>query len=208
MTPKLSILIITIPSRAEKLQRLLDVLRPQLPTDQSVEVIIKEELPANDGGPTVGANRNAAMADATGDYVCFIDDDDMVPGNYVDNILGAIGKEAGNPNDLPEGSNGHYTGDIINFAERNDVVGIRGHYILGHNKPELFIHSLDYNEWKTVDGVHKRCPNHLNPVKREIALQVPFPEKNYREDMEYSMALLPLLKTQVMVEGIMYFYLK
>lgn len=146
-------------------------------------MIVKEELPAVDGGPTIGANRNAAIADAAGEYICFIDDDDLVPDHYVKRILEAI-------------------------KDKPDVVGIRGHYILGQNKPELFIHSLDYNEWKTVDGVHQRCPNHLNPVKREIALQVPFPEKNYREDMEYSMALLPLLKTQVMVEGIMYFYLK
>lgn len=195
MTPKLSILIITIPSRADKLQKLLDVLRPQLPTDQSVEVIIKEELHNNDGGPTIGANRNAALEDAAGQYVCFIDDDDMVPDYYVERILEAIEP--------------HF---MFNLPPEEkvcpDVVGIQGLYILGQNKPELFVHSTEYKEWKTVDGVHQRCPNHLNPVKRELALQVPYPDKNYGEDMDYSMRLLPLLKTQVMCEGIMYFYYK
>ena len=205
---KLSILIITMPNRADKLQRLMDVLRPQLPEDGSVELIVKEELNANDGGPTIGANRNAAVDDARGEYVSFIDDDDMVPEYYVEKILEAIGKEAGNPNDLPEGSNGHYTGSKITFANHPDVVGFRGHYILGQNKPELFIHSIKYKEWITVDGVHQRCPNHLNPVKRTIALQVPYPDKNYGEDMDYSMRLLPLLHTEVMIDGIMYFYLK
>jgi len=183
VTPKLSILIITIPSRAEKLQRLLDVLRPQLPTNQSVEVIIKEELPANDGGPTVGANRNAAVADASGDYVCFIDDDDMVSEHYIKCFLEAIKT---NP----------------------DVVELRGDYTLGNNPPERFIHSIRFSEWKTVDGVHQRTPNHLNCVKRSLALQVPFPEKNYGEDFDYSLALRPLLKTEAELTEVIYLYLK
>lgn len=178
---KLSILILTIPERADKLKRLLDVLQPQVP--ESVEIIVKEELPSGEGGPTIGANRNAAVADSIGEYICFVDDDDLVPEYYVERILKAI-------------------------DTKPDVVGMSGHYIVGQNKPQLFVHSMQYKEWLTVDGVHQRCPNHLNPVKREIALQVPYPEKNHGEDQDYSMALLPLLKTEVMVDGIMYFYLK
>jgi len=210
MTPKLSILIITLPSRADKLQKLLDVLHPQLPSDGSVELIVKEELHYNDGGPTLGANRNAAVADATGDYACFVDDDDMVPEYYVARILGAIKLRATTP--PTKVAHSPDPNDIIPMAyvsEHPDVVGIQGHYILGQNKPELFIHSIKYKEWITVDGIHQRCPNHLNPVKRELALQVPYPEKNYGEDMDYAMRLLPLLKTEVMIDDcIMYFYLK
>ena len=184
MTCKLSILTLTIPGREDKLQRLLDVLIPQVPTDDSVEVIVKKELPACDGGPTIGANRNTALADAIGDYVCFIDEDDLIPEYYVEKNLKAI-------------------------ESKPDVVGIRGHYILGGNKPKLFIHSIKYKEWKTENNIHYRCPNHLNPVRRELALKVPYPEKNYSEDKDYSMALLPLLKTEVMIDDcIMYFYLK
>lgn len=200
--PKLSILIITIPDRAEKLARLVAVLRPQIPEDNSVEVLVKEELPVSQGGPTIGANRNAAIEDSVGDYVSFVDDDDLVPEYYVERVLKAIETEP-------------------------DVVGIEGNYILGvtdilgprpdtgesfgivaKNKPELFIHSMQFKEWLTVDGVHQLCPDRLNPVKRELALQVPYTEKNHGEDQDYSMALLPLLKTEVMVDGIMYFYLK
>ena len=159
------------------------VLRPQLPVDESVEMIIKEELPVDQGGPTIGANRNAALADSTGEYICFVDDDDLVPEYYVERILNAI-------------------------ETKPDVIGIKGHYIVGDGKPQLFVHSMQFKEWLTVDGVHQRCPNHLNPVKRELALQVPYNEKNHGEDQDYSMALLPLLKTEVMVEGLMYFYLK
>ena len=204
---KLSILIITIPERADKLQRLMDVLRPQIPGDNSVEVLVKEELPSGDGGPTIGANRNAAVADAIGDYVCFVDDDDMVAKDYIERIFKALDQ--------------HLIGTAINVVEIGpvslvdaikqgspDVVGINGHYIVGDKKPELFIHSIKYKQWRTEDGVHYRCPNHLNPVKRELSLQVKFPEKDHGEDTDYSMRLRPLLKTEVMVDGILYFYLK
>jgi len=180
---KLSILILTIPSRADKLERLMKILRQQIPVDGSVELITKENRAIPEGGPTIGENRNAALADAIGDYVCFIDDDDVVCDTYIAEIIKAT-------------------------ASCPDVVGLKGHYILGGNKPELFVHSIQYTEWKTVDGVHQRCPNHLNAVKRELALQVGFTPKNHGEDCDYSMALRPLLKTEVMPEPILYFYLK
>ena len=47
---KLSILVCTIQGREDKLKRLEEVLRPQLPVDNSVELIIKEELPQKQGG--------------------------------------------------------------------------------------------------------------------------------------------------------------
>jgi len=85
---KLSILILTIQARNKKLKRLEDILRPQL--TEEVELIIKENLAHADGGPIIGANRNEALSDAIGDYVCFVDDDDIVPDYYVEEILKAI----------------------------------------------------------------------------------------------------------------------
>ncbi|OHB57737.1 MAG: hypothetical protein A2173_03825 [Planctomycetes bacterium RBG_13_44_8b] len=158
-------------------------LSPQLPADGSVELIIKEELPAKDGGPTIGANRNEILELATGEYIDYVDDDDNVTNDFVERILKAI-------------------------ESRPDVVGIKGHYILGNNKPELFIHSIAYTEWFTKDGIHYRCPNHLNPVKRELALKAKFTEKNFGEDQDYSLALRPFLKTEVMIEKVIYMYLK
>ncbi len=181
--PLLSILILTIPTRAPKLEKLMAVLRPQIPEDASVEIIVHEEAAIVDGGPSIGANRNAAIAESQGRYVCFIDDDDLVTEDYVDWILSAL-------------------------EEEPDVVGIKGHYIAGQNEPQEFIHSIQYTEWFTKGGVHYRCPNHLNPVKRELALQVPYEEINHGEDQKYSMALRPLLKTEKMIDKVIYKYLK
>ena len=180
----LSILICTIPERAKQLQRLMDHLRPQIPFDGTVEVIIQEENRSSNGGPTIGANRNSLLEKAGGTYVCFVDDDDMVSEDYVERILEAL-----------------MTGP--------HVVGIEGHYTQGENKPILFRHSMQYDKWFTDDkGVLCRCPNHLNPVLRELALKAGFPDQNHGEDHEYSKALLPLLKTEEMIDSVIYFYHK
>lgn len=182
-SPKFSILILTIPSRKEKFERLMKILHPQIPADGSVEVIIKHVAAIADGGPCIGHTRNEALEDAAGEYICFVDDDDRVNPRYVELLLNAIKT---NP----------------------DAVELHGHYLSGNNKPELFVHSIQYTEWKTVDGVHQRPPNHLNVVKRELALQARFTEKNFGEDHDYSMALRSLLKTESPLEEIIYFYEK
>ena len=110
---KLSILICHVPERAEKLERLMDVLRPQL--NDGVEVLIETDAREM----TIGAKRNLLLEKAKGQYVCFVDDDDLVPPYYVAKILEAISKHP-------------------------DCIGIRGHYIWGERVPALFIHSLEF----------------------------------------------------------------
>ncbi len=174
---RLSILISHLVDRGELLEVLMLILRPQLTPD--VEVIINTD----DGKLTLGQKRKIQLKDARGDYVCFLDDDDLIPKYYIKEILKALKT---NP----------------------DVVGIRGFYMEGDNEPELFIHSIKYSDWFTENKVHYRCPNHLNPVKRELALQAGFSEKNYGEDYDYSLGLKGLLKKQVFIKKIMYLYLK
>ena len=172
---KLSILICNIPERAEKLERLINVLQPQL--QDGVEILIETDS----GEMTIGAKRNLLLSKAKGWYVCFIDDDDLVPDYYVAKILEAIEKHP-------------------------DCIGIKGHYICGDRVPALFVHSLEYDDWFTKDGVPYRCPNQLNPIKRRIAMEVKFPDKSFGEDIAYSRMLRGLLKTQVMIEEVMYYY--
>ncbi len=176
MKPKLSILICSLTKRHRTLNELMRKLKEQK-TDR-VEILVEI-----DGGQiTTGAKRNFLLSRAKGDYIAFIDDDDAVSGDYVGKILKAIKTR-------PDccGMEG-----IISFKKRNES--------------RLFIHSIQYKEWYEMDKVYYRCPNHLSPVKRELALQVGFPDRTVGEDRDYSMRLLPLLKTEVYINGPIYFY--
>jgi glycosyltransferase involved in cell wall biosynthesis len=153
------------------------VLDPQI--TEEVEVIVN----IDDGQLSIGDKRNALLEMATGDYIAFVDDDDMVRTNYVRCILEAI-------------------------QQNPDCVGIEGVITFNGNMQQgrKFIHSLQYRSWFEKDGVYYRNPNHLSPVKREHALKVKFPSKNHGEDHDYSTALLPFLNTEVYIKGPIYHY--
>jgi glycosyltransferase involved in cell wall biosynthesis len=131
---------------------------------------------------TIGLKRNELLSQTTGDYTVFVDDDDMIPDYYVPEILKAIET---NP----------------------DTVGIQGVITCKGVNPKVFKHSIQYDSWYEKDRVYYRCPNHWNPTKREIMKQVGFPEINYGEDYDYSLKVRPLLKTEVVIEKPMYYYL-
>jgi hypothetical protein len=78
----------------------------------------------------------------------------------------------------------------------------------------LTYHSLKYTHW--YDEINNenpnlrnyyRNPNHLNPVKREYALAVKFPEINVGEDKDYSYKIKQFLKTESYIEKPLYHYL-
>lgn len=136
----------------------------------------------DNGVKSIGAKRNELLNKASGDYVAFIDDDDTVHNDYIKLILEAI---KNNP----------------------DCVGIEGIMTTNGRNPEKFIHSLKYDSWFKKNGIYYRNPNHLNPVKREIALSVMFPEINHGEDKDYSERLFEHLKTEEYINIPIYNYL-
>lgn len=182
-TKKFSILIPSLNRRKHYLDRLLSVLNPQLNDD--VEVIIN----VDDGEKSIGTKRNELLQKATGDYIAFVDDDDMVEPYYIKEILTAIEKQP-------------------------DVIGIHLLHIEDNVLRGLTYHSLKYTHW--WDELNKenpslrnyyRNPNHLNPVKREYALAIGFPEINFAEDKDYSYRILPYLKSEIYIEKPIYHYL-
>lgn len=176
MSKKLSILICSLNSRTDKLNKLMHVLNPQLVDE--VEVLIEK-----DGGEmAIGAKRNKLLHTAQGEYIAFVDDDDLVSNDYVSKILEAL-------------------------RHNPDCCGIQGIITFQGSSPRMFIHSLKYTEWFEANNIYYRCPNHLNPVKRELALSVGFPESNFGEDKDYSVRLLPLLKNERFISGVVYHYL-
>jgi len=176
MSKKFSVLICTLEDRKHLLDRLMKVLQPQLTDD--VEILVKSdnaEMP-------IGRKRNMLLDEANGQYVAFVDDDDLVSTDYIRKVLAGI---VGAP----------------------DCCGLQGIITFQGKSPRTFIHSLKYKEWFEKNHVYYRCPNHLNPVKKELAMQVKFPESNFGEDKDYSTRLFPLLKNEYYIPGVIYHYL-
>jgi len=174
---RLSILICSIKGRERLLKKLMCKLDKQ--RIEGVEILVESD----NRKISIGAKRNILLRKAKGDYVVFIDDDDDISDNYISKILKAI---SSNP----------------------DCVGVEGEvFFRKKNRRRKFIHSLRYESWFERDNVYYRCPNHISPVKRELALQVMFSDKSKGEDKEYSLKLHPLLKSEVCIKGPIYYYL-
>lgn len=173
---KLSILICSIERRKNLLSRLLNELEKQ--KSDSVEILVD----IDNGLKSIGLKRNNLLKKSKGEYVSFIDDDDLVSSSYVDDILKAI-------------------------ENKPDCIGIEGIITVDGKNPRVFIHSLKYKSWFENKGIYYRNPNHLNPVKRQIALKALFPDKNSHEDREYSKRIFPLLKSEEYIKKPIYFYL-
>jgi glycosyltransferase involved in cell wall biosynthesis len=167
-----------IPS-LRKREILLRELLDSIYSQQTTGVEVLVDI--DDGQDSVGKKRNRLLSKASGEYVSFVDDDDRLSSRYVERILNAI-------------------------STAPDVIGITGIITTDGMNPKKFIHSLAYKQWSEDSQAYYRNPNHLNPVKRTLALQVGFLDINCGEDADYSKRLLPLLKTEVFIPENLYYY--
>jgi GT2 family glycosyltransferase len=178
----LSVCVCSIFSRNSYLDRLLACLAPQW--TERVEFL----LSADDGQENIGAKRQRLLDHARGDYIVFIDDDDLVAPDYIAKVLGAILR---NP-----------SVDAITYFSKRYCDGIYEadcSYSLTNasNKGFVFVDGIKtYNRW----------PYHVTPIRRELARQVKFPSIDFTEDTCWAEQLRPLLKTEVFLPEFLYFY--
>jgi hypothetical protein len=175
----LSILICSLQERKEQLGILLSILYDQIGDIDNVEIVTN----IDNREITTGEKRNRLLNSCNSEYCCFIDDDDNVSDDYVDSIVKAL-------------------------QSRSDCLGIEGIYTVNGENPIKFIHSIKYNSWFKQGEVFYRPPNHLNPVKTEIARVVGFPDKILQEDKAFSLGLVGKLVTEVYIDHPIYFYNK
>jgi len=167
------------PNRIASYNLLINELNKQIQNCNAKEIV--EIITETDNGETsVGKKRNNLLDKANGEYVCFIDDDDMVTDIYVSDTLKAL-------------------------QNKPDVVELVG-FLPHHNLP--FIHNLNCGGHFRKDGIQYRTPNHLNTVKTEIAKKIRYKEISHGEDQDYSHRLWDsgLLKTEGLVGKRMYIY--
>jgi hypothetical protein len=117
---------------------------------------------------------------ALGDYVVFVDDDDLVSPNYVSAICECVRGE--NP-------------DVATFTV---LVQRRGRELPCRYHP-AFSHENRRTEYR-------RKPNHLCVWRRELAASRPFPDVRYGEDTAWATAMAPLAQRVSVIDETLYVY--
>lgn len=176
---KLSILIPTLPKRAHMLAELMASLQKQI-SHEGAEV---EILTDSRTGISIGEKRNHLLQSATGEYVCFFDDDDVASDYYIYCVMGAL---QSNP----------------------DCCSLNGVITTDGRNPKRFIHSIKYNSYFESDGVYYRPPNHLNVIRASIAKQFEFNNSSFGEDTDWAMRICRagVLKAEAEIDDTLYFY--
>ena len=195
--PVLSICICHVTSRAKKFKRLVNILCSQATPTLNLPV---EILVATDNQEyTSGAKRHALSVASKGNYISFVDDDDTVTDDYIEDILRAA---KSNP-------------EVITFYVLVD------HQDTDTEKTyRLNIHTLDVPHDLVRRGVQSdpdygklilvgMLPSHVNAWRRDIQRKVAYnPELNCQDDAAW---IEPLMKSgfvteEVHLEKILYNY--
>lgn len=178
MNVRWSILIQTQPSRQHFLARLNATLRPQVEEHDDIEILTR----LFDANMDLGTNRQKLIEQAIGQYVNFIDDDDLVPA--------------------------HYISTIYPLLDGVDYIGFQLQMYSDGEKQKPTYHTLRYKEWNADQDGYYRDISHLNPMRRELALRIPM-SGGCGEDQRWADGLrnLGVVKTEHYVNEIMYYYL-
>jgi glycosyltransferase involved in cell wall biosynthesis len=172
---KLSILVCSLVERSSNfLSPLLESLEKQI-KDLPVEIIVFSD---NAKRP-IGKKRNDCLLLSQGEYVCFVDDDDRVSGDYVSSILDSINK---NP-------------DVIVFDAEISFNG-------ENRKRVKYGKEFNYCE---LNDIYYRHPNHLMVHKKNNILEK-YKEVKTGEDDEWALRMLSHIKTQERIDKTLYYY--
>lgn len=176
--PLLSICLPTVTNRAHLFAELKAEVDRQC-KGHPVEVLVA----CDSKQISIGKKRQNLLEEAKGKYVVYIDDDDAIAKDYVEQIISALQTEP----------------DCVGFLVECTFNG-RGKCLAKA--------SSKYKDWaENVDGYrYVRSPYQKTPIKREIALQVGFPDLRFGEDLVYSRAVVKLIKSEVFIDKVLYYY--
>tara|TARA_Y100000310_G_scaffold343735_1_gene452765 strand:- start:270 stop:887 length:618 start_codon:yes stop_codon:yes gene_type:complete len=183
---KLSILILSIPSRIRFLEKLMSNLEKQIGDRQDVEILSFMDNKSYN----VSDKRNAMLELARGSHLTWIDDDDDVANTYIEKITDTINK---NPKV-----------DVISFDQQCYLDGIPA---------KVFAKMGNPHQDAVIDpttGVYKdilRPPYHWCVWRSELAKSELFrfgvyaPGSHVGEDIDWLKRLYPKVKDSVYLEG-------
>lgn len=176
---KFLILICTLPERVDKLRRLKFDLDKQI---SKYNGLVNYKI--HDAGPAMptGTKRNQLIEQSMSEYFSFVDDDDKISSDYVQQIMLATEK---NP----------------------DVITFNGWMTTSGSNRQNFTIKLG-SRYEEKNGHYYRFPNHLCVFKREKVRHIKFPDLWVQEDYLWAKAIHDrhILKTEVHIEADLYHY--
>lgn len=152
--------------------------------DSRVKVIHKENGGLSDA-------RNAGMSVATGNYVSFIDSDDYISEDFIENLLSII------------------------IREKSDIVECKVLKVYNYQDEYICEDNLQINTYTTEQGLsllmseqefHQHVWNKL--YKSDIALKIPFEKGKLNEDEYWSYQVFGQAQKVTKINKTMYYYLQ
>jgi glycosyltransferase involved in cell wall biosynthesis len=178
--PLLSILIPTVPNRAIQFERLFLDLQKQIDAGpHNVEILGLLDNKSR----TVGAKRNALLAAAAGAYLVFLDDDDRVADDYVAAVCRAILENPGV--------------DAIVYDVLCSVNGKQRSHCR---------YSIHNDAVVEKPGCYSAWAPHVCVWRSEIVKPIPFPDRQFGEDTDWSRVASLVARTEARIDRILYWY--
>lgn len=184
----LSILMPTIPSRSYIFFRLMREVKYQVeyckkvhPTLGDVQVLVDRRKEFLKGGPLIGEKRQSLIERASGQYVCFLDDDDNISPQYVETLLRLCNHGA----------------DVCTFRNISKFDNYWCVVDMGLNNPNEQAHDRD---------IVYRKPWHICPVRKEFADKHIVPSMNYGEDWKWFEKVLSHCTSEAKTNNILHQY--
>jgi glycosyltransferase involved in cell wall biosynthesis len=168
-----------MPSRSLSLDRLVHFINKH--KTELTEVLINSD----NGTKSVGVKRQELLEEAKGEYVAYIDDDDKISAEYFKLVLSGCSTEP-------------------------DCCSLLGLYYVNGVYNTKFEHSVNYRVWEQrANGLYARPPNHLNAIRRKVALQIGFADMRCGEDQDFSERLCAsgLIRSEYRIKAPIYKYL-
>lgn len=136
---------------------------------------------------TIGEKRNKILSCARGQYVSFLDDDDMVSDDFVSSIL-----------------------EVIDKGQNYDVISFKQHCTVNGKQFHVDFHLTNPNEQAILfNGEYrdiKRKPYHMCVWKSILAKNTMFPESSYGEDLAWITQLCVKCKSEHHIDKVMHYY--
>lgn len=175
----MSIMILSIPSRLEKLISLYEKLEKQCDNYPEVEILCL----VDNKSMKIGEKRQHVLNTARGKWVGFMDDDDNVSDDYISSLVEAM---KNNP------------ADVITFDQHCIVNGHEFTVNFSMNNPnERYMYGMKHV---------KRPPFHMCFWKSDIAKKAKFEDSSYGEDYAWCLEMYPHIKTETHIDKYLHLY--